>query len=799
MNIFQDLRYAKRQLLNRPGFAIAVIVTFALGIGATTAIFSLVSSVMLQPLPYAEPERLVHVFEQRPDGGRNTVSGGAFMDWQEHSKSFEHIAIHENARMNLTAAGEPQRLSGLRVSAPFLAAHGIQPLLGRDFAAGEDLPAGNNQVIVLTHGLWLEQFNGSHDAIGKTLVLDEQPYTVIGVLPPRILLQDEARYLVPIVINGEPSTWTREGHWRIVTARLAPGVTLQQAEVELRTIKQRLNSEYASFKQDWSVMLMSVQDLYASGISATLYVLLATVLCVLLIACANVSNLMLARGSDRTREMSVRRALGASTGRIARQVLIESVLLALLGCAAGLVVAALGVQLLSNALNGMLPYDMPDALLPELDTRVLLFSIFVSTVCGVLFGLLPALRAARSNPAGSLKESERGSQSVEKKRSQFILLASQFAFALVLLIGAGLMLRSFAELLQAEPGFQPQQALAFDLSLPESRYPDSRSRAQAAERIVERIEALPGVEAAGVTSYVPLSNRGATEYLSRMDRPFSAEYVVGYEAVSGDYLGALGLDLVQGRFLTAGDNRDGAPRVLVINERIANDLYPGENPLGQQLRFFDNAWEIVGVVESVRHQAMHLDAAPRIYSAHIRSSWSTSVVVRTVISPDQLREAVRQAVQDVDVDLPIANVRTLESAVGESLARHRVTLILLAIFAGLALVIACVGVYGVMAYTVRQRERELGIRSALGAGRGDIIRLVMHSGLKPSLLGVLAGLFAAVLLARYLESLLFEVQSHDPVVFIAAVVSLMLITILAILVPARRAASIEPMQVLRRD
>lgn len=799
MDIVQDVRFAWRQLLARPGFTAAVVATFALGIGATTAIFSLVSSVMLQPLPYPEPERLVHVFEQRPDGGVNTVSGGAFMDWQQHSASFEHIAIHENARMNLTGGNAPQRLSGLRVSVPFLAVHGIHPVLGRDFAAGEDSPGGNNQVVLLTHRFWQEHFGGSREAIGKKLILDDQPYTVIGVLPPRALLQEDAEFLVPIVINGEPSTWTREGHWRTVTGRLAAGVTLAQAQAELRAIKERLNSQYAGFKQAWSVVLMPVQAVYASGISTTLFVLLATVLCVLLIACANVSNLMLVRGSERAREMSVRRALGASTARIVRQVLVESVLLALAGCAAGLVVAALGVQLLGNALNGMLPYVMPDALRPELDTGVLLFSIGLATACGLLFGLLPAFRAARSSPANSLKEGGRGSQGVEKRRSQAALLASQFAFTLVLLVGAGLMLRSFAGLLQAEPGFRPQQALAFDLSLPESRYPDSASRARAAERIVERIEGLPGVEAAGVTSYVPLSNRGATEFLSRMDQPFSAEYVVGYEAVSGDYPGALGLDLVQGRFLNERDNREGAPRVLVINERVARDLYPNENPVGQHLRFFDEDWEIVGVVESVRHQAMHLEPAPRIYSAHIRSSWSTSVVVRTAIPPDPLREAIRQAVLDVDPELPVANVRTLEHAVGESLARHRVTLILLAIFAVLAVAIACVGAYSVMAYTIRQRERELGIRSALGATRGDIVRLVLQGGLKPAALGALAGLLAAALLARYLESLLFEVPSHDPLVFGAALVSLGAIASLAVLVPARRAASLEPMDALRDE
>lgn len=796
--MIDEFRLALRQLVNRPGFTVAAVLTFALGIGATTAIFSLVNSVMLKPLPYPEPADLVHVFEQRPDGGHNTVSGGAFKDWREHGRSFEYLAIYENARVNLTGTDTPERLEGLRVSANYLSVLGVQPMLGRGFSDGADTPGGENLTVLLTHRLWQNRFSGDRGAVGRTLALDGVAHTVIGVLPPGALMQDES-FLVPNVVDGVPGTWTRSGHWRNVIGRLRQDVDREQAQAELRAIKQRMADEYPAFKQDWSVAVVPTQEVYASGIRTTLLVLLGTVVCVLLIACSNVSNLMLARAAGREQEMSVRRALGAGTSRIVRQVLAESLLLALAGCAAGLLVAALGVKLLGTMLTGMLPYVMPHALYPELDWRVLAFSVSLACGCGVLFGLLPALRSGRFDPAGAMKAGERGSQTVAKKRSQSLLLAAQFAFTLVLLIGAGLLLRSFALLLETEPGFRPQQAMAFDVSLPEAKYPDAESRVQVTDRLLQRIEAVPGVEAAGVTSYVPLSNRGATEFLSRVDQPFSADYVAGFESVSGAYDAALGLVLLQGRFISSDDNRTDAPRVLVVNERVARDLYPDQSPLGQQLRLLGEAWEIVGVVGSVRHQAVHVAPAPRVYSAYARSSWSTSIVVRSANPPLTLVESVRQAVLDVDPDQPIANVRTLEHAVRDSLARHRVTLTLLGIFAALAVVIACVGVYGVMAYTIRQREHELGIRSALGANRGAIVRLVMGGGLKSALIGIGVGLIAATALARFIETLLFEVRSDDPVVFASAISVLGLVAVLAVFVPARRAGRIDPMRALRDE
>lgn len=798
MSIFQDIRFAQRQLLARPGFTLVVVITFALGIGATTAIFSLINSIMLKPLPYSEPQQLVHVFEQRPDGGNNTVSGGAYKDWAAHSNSFQELAIYEYARMNLTGSGEPQRIEGLRVSANYLSVLGVQPLFGRGFVAGDDTPAGNNRTVLLTHELWQRQFAGGRQIVGKHVVLDDMSHAVIGVLPPGALMQDET-FLVPAVIDGEPGAWTRSGHWRNVIGRLQPNVTPGQAQAELRAIKQRMTSDYPSFKRNWSIAVVPTQDVYAAAIKPTLLVLFATVICVLLIACSNVSNLMLVRGSERGREMSLRSALGASTGRLLRQLLVESVLLALLGCAAGLLLAIAGIRLLSTALVNMLPYVLPHALHPQLDGSVLAFSILLAVTCGLLFGLLPAVRAARSNPASALKENERGSQGAARKRSQFVLLATQFAFTLVLLIGAGLMLRSFALLLEVEAGFQPRQALAFDVSLPAARYPDSTSRTRVVDGLLERIETLPGVDAVGVTSYAPLSNRGATEFISRADQAESSDYVAGYEAVAGDYLAALGVDLLRGRFIESYDNRKGAPRTLIINERIASDLFPRDDPLGKELRLLGNTWQIVGVVGSVRHQAMHVEPAPRVYSAYRHSSFTTSMVLRATIPPSQLMQSLRVAIDEIDSELPVASLRTLEDAVHDSMSFHRTTLLLLGLFALLATTIACVGIHGVTTYVMRQRERELGIRAALGAGRRDLGRLVMYAGLGPSLLGAALGMLAAFILARYLESLLFVVDSRDPLVFAVALAILLAIAVIAILVPAWRAAHVEPMQALRQE
>lgn len=790
-----DVRFAWRQLSKNPGFTAVAVLTFALGIGATTSIFSMINSVLIESLPYPEPNRLVRVFEKTPDGDLNPVSGGAFKDWMQYHSSFEHLAVYEDARMNLTGAGIPERLSGLRVSSEYLSALGVSPVVGRDFAGGEDTVGGNNQVVLLTHRFWLDRFGENKGVLGDVMLLDQIPYTIIGVLPPRALLEDEPLFLVPNVIDGEQSSWAREGHWRAVIGRLRAGVTRSEALAELRTIKERLNAEYPSFKQEWSVDAVPVREVYAGDIRPTLFVLFGTVAFVLLIACTNVSNLVLARANGRAREMAARAALGASSARIVRQLLVESLLLAMLGCIAGLLLAMFGIRLLSGMVAGMLPY----AFQPDLDYNVLAFSIVVSCGCGIFFGILPALRASRPNLTSVMKEGERGAISGERKRAQSALLGTQFAFTLVLLIGAGLLLRSFVLLLDTDPGFKPEHTLAFDLSFPEAKYPDTESRLRVIDELTTQIGAVPGVDYAGVTSFVPLGDRDNNEMLSRADRPFSADYHVGLEAVSGNYLQAVGLELLAGRFIGPADNRTDAPRVLVINSEVATDLYPEGDPIGRRLRLFDEFWEIVGVVAPVRHSAMDVDPGPRVYSAHAFGSWSTSMVIRTSLPPAQLTEGVRKAVLEVDTDQPIANVRTLEQAVHDSMASQRTTLILLGLFATVAIALACVGVYGVISYTIGQREREYGIRSALGASRRDIVRLVMEAGLKPSLLGMAAGLLASFLLARFLEGLLFEVKAHDPLVFVAAIFLLALVAALSILNPARRAARVEPIQALRQD
>jgi putative ABC transport system permease protein len=794
-DLWQDLRYGARMLRKNPGFTAVAIVTLALGIGANTAIFSMINSVLIQPLPYPESDQLVQVFEAAPSFGRNSVSGGAFKDWREHSSKFAHLAISEGTQMNLTGDGTPERVAGLRVSAEFLPSLGITPILGRGFAAGEDTVGGNNQVIVLTYQFWQSHYGGQAGVIGKLVSLDQVPHTIIGVLPPRALLQDDRLFLVPNVIDAAGTFWGRSGHWRQVIGRLLPGVTPTEAQAQLREIKQQLTSQYPPFKEDWSVTVVPLQEVYAGDARPTLRILLGTVALVLLIACANVSNLLLARGNARAREMAIRAALGAHPWRIIRQMLVESLLLAVAGCLLGLLFAAFGINLLMNMFSGLLP----QVLRPGLDVNVLLFSILVACGCGLLFGILPALRASRPDLNYDLKEAERGSTSGSRKRSQSFLVVSEFAFTLVLLIGAGLFLRSFIRLLEADPGFNPKQTLAFDLSFPKAKYPEANDRLRFVKDLHERIAALPGVESVGAVSSLPLSSRGETQMVSRTDRPARTDYVVGCDYVSGDYFPAMGIKLLRGRVITEADNLPTAPRVLVIDTGIARDLYADEEPLGRSLKLLGESWEIVGLVAPVRHRGLE-GALPRVYGAQARSFVLTSMMVlRSSLPPSTLAAMARKTVLEADPDQPIANVRTLEQAVYDSLALRRATLILLGLFAFVAISLACIGIYGVMSYSVEQRARELCIRSALGAQRRDIIRLVLTGGMKLSIIGIVVGLAAALTLSRLVENLLFEVKTHDPLVFIASVCLLAMVALLSIYLPARRAARLDPIVALRSE
>jgi predicted permease len=487
-NLLQDIRYALRQLGKSPGFTAVAVITLALGIGANTAIFSVINSALLKPLPYPHAEQLVDVMETEPDGRPNgSISGGAYKDWRDHSSKFAQLAVYEDIRRNLTGAGTPERVTGLQVSAEYLSVLGIAPAVGRGFAASEAAVGGNNHVVLLTHSFWQSHFGGDAGVAGKTISLDQVPYTVVGVLPPRALWQDDVQFLIPEVVDAPGTYWGRAGHWRRAVGRLLPGASSIEAQAELRLIKQQLAAQYPSWKDKWSVSVTPLQELFVVGTRPMLVLLLGAVALVLLIACANVSNLLLARGNARSREMAVRIALGAHKWRIVRQVLTESILLALSGCALGLVVAAFGVRLLTH----MVAKQLPQILHPQLDTKVLLFSILVACSCGVLFGILPAWRAANADVNQAMKEAERGSASRSKRRSQSCLVISEFAFTLVLLIGAGLFLRSFIRVTETDLGFNPKQTVAFDLSFPGAKYPTDADRLRFTKDLIERIRHCP--------------------------------------------------------------------------------------------------------------------------------------------------------------------------------------------------------------------------------------------------------------------------------------------------------------------
>jgi predicted permease len=794
-----DLRSAFRQLIKSPGFTVVAVLTLALGIGANTAIFSVINALLLNPLPYPESGRIVQVSEVRSNGGLGGADGGVFTDWENATTQFDAIAAVHNIERNVAINGAPIRLSGAEVSAQFLRVLRVRPILGRDFVPAEDAPGGDRHVVILSHELWQSRFQGDPQVVGRVVRMDAETFTVVGVLPPHALLNPNYQFLAPACIRVDEYKLVPNYNYVCgVIGRLKPGARAEQATAELMAARKAVVSRYPSWRQDWSISMQTLQEATYGGSRPIAFTLLAAVGAILLIACANVANLLLARSAARSGEMAVRAALGASCGRLVRLLLTESLVLAVVGGAVGLLV---GVELIRPlVVFTQLDVNAP-GLQVRLDGTVMAFAIGITCLTGLIFGLFPALTAARPDLNEELKSSVRGSSPGARQRIQKMLIVAETALTVVLLVCAGLLLRSFFQAYSANVGFQRDHALAFSVSLPGSKVPTIDHRLRFVDEMLRRIREIPGVKFAGVTSSTPLNGRiYFGEFISREDKPATRNDLnAAFDSVAGDYFQALGVPLLRGRFFTDGDGAENAPRVMIINESLARRLFPTEDPIGQLLNWKNATWQVVGVVGDIRQFQVDGPAPLHTYMPLRHFPWSTGVVVRTSVAPLSLADDLRRAVQKVDSEQPIAYVTTLEEAIDASLQSRRITLTLVTLFAIVALALAAIGIYGLMAYSVSRRTREIGIRMALGAGVAGVISLVVRDGVRLVLLGLGIGALAGYGAARLIQGLLYATSSVDPVVFAAVAVVLIGAALLACWLPARRATHVNPVDALRAE
>jgi putative ABC transport system permease protein len=816
-----DLRFAFRQLLKNRGFTVVAVLTLALGIGANTAIFSVLNAVLLRPLPYPESERLVWLSERGPNFPTMSVSYPNFIDWRAQQTVFEQIGVYNWGSYNLTGRGEAQRLTGVRASADVFAGLRSQAVLGRVFNSEEDQP-GAPPVVLLSHGLWQSRFGGKADILNQTLTLDGRAYTVIGVMPRGFAFPNRADIWVPVgPLSSEESWKSRGNHPGLFgLARLKPGVSLEQARREMETIAVRLEQQYPDTNKNNRLRVEPLLDNYVNNVRPALWTLLAAVVVVLLIACANVANLLLARAASRQTEMAVRAALGAGRWRIVRQLLTESLLLALFGGALGLLLAYGGVSLIrALSLDGI---PRSDGI--GLDAGVLAFTAIVAVVTGILFGLAPAWQASRPDVQETLKESTRGVTGGRARLRQS-LVVTEVALTLVMLVGAGLLLRSFHRLQQVNAGFSHERVLSFRLDLPDRKYPKPEQQVAFYQQLLDGLRALPGVQAASVTSRLPFGgNDWQTSFVIEgqpepppHERPSMEVHLVG-----PDYFRVMGIPLLHGRTFAEQDDRghlrgrdlsdltDGQRWMaglnsIIVDEEFARRHWPNGDAIGKRVRL---PWGeksptlmVVGVVGRVKiNELSEKGGFVQAYFPFLQGpSQGMAVVLKTVLAPKSLVSAARQQVRALDFDQPIYDVRTLQEIRDNSIARQRLSLTLLTIFAGIALGLAVIGLYGVLAYAVTQRRREIGVRMALGAQPRDVRRLVVGQGMRLALLGVGLGLAGALALTRLIRNLLFEVAPFDPPTFVLVAVTLGVVALLACWLPARRAARVEPMAALRYE
>jgi putative ABC transport system permease protein len=805
--LIQDLRYGVRRLGNNPGFTAIAVLTLALGIGANTAIFSVVNGVLLRPLPFRDPSQLVLIAEKSSFPVTST-SYENYLDWRDQSQSFEAMEATRSGSITLTGAGEPERLNVRMATAGLFSMLGINAQIGRTFLSEEDR-AGGTPVALLSYGLWQRRFGGSPDIIGETINLDLQPYTVVGILPNGFQVLQPADVYLPFMPWAKTLPDDRNWHPGIIPlARLKQGASREQARVEMVGITKRLEQHYPDYNTGISADVVGLQDQIVQNSRPALLLLLGAVSFVLLIACANVANLLLARAASRGREVAIRTAMGASRGRVSRQLLTESVLLSVAGGLLGVIIAWAAIGLLPKIAADSIPSGAPIGL----DPWVLAFTAVVSLFTGLLFGIVPALRTAKLDLREALNEGSRGSTAGPGQHVlRGALVAMEIALAMLLLVGSGLLLRSFSRLQEVPPGFQPDHLLVADIPLSPTAYAKPQDRYQFFDRLVERARMLPGVRSAAAASFLPVSGGGSIIHFNITGRPPKSphEFVAaGYRTITPNYLETLGVPLLQGRFFTRADNEK-SPAVVLINATMARTFFANENPLGKRLQLGAlpdqevPTMEIVGVVGDV-HFGLGTDPQAEMYLPYRQADsilpvFQLSVVMRTAGDPSLQASALRSALAEIDPNQPLVKVRTMEENMATTVAQPRFRTWLIGILAMLALVLAAVGVYGVMSYAVTQRTSEIGVRVALGAQPRDVFRIIVGEGLRLALFGVGVGLVAALVLTRLLQSFLFGISAYDPVTFIAVSLLLTLVAVAASYFPARRATRVDPMIALRYE
>lgn len=802
-DFMQDVRFALRMLTKNPGFTTVAVIALALGIGANSAIFSVVNSVLLRPLPYKDPDGLVLVWEDSSLHGfpNDTPAPANFADWRDQNQVFEGMAALSIESFNLTDAGDPERLDGRRASGNLFTILGVPPQLGRTFTMEED-KEGANRVVVLSYPLWQRRFAGDAGIIGRSITLNGQGYTVIGVMPAGFQFpMKEDELWLPMAFSKEEAT-DRTSHYLKVVARLKPGMTVDRARAEMNIIGRRLQQQYPESNTDVGVSIVPLQEDMVGDIRPALIALLGAVALVLLIACANVANLLLARAAARQKEIAVRGALGADRWRLVRQFLTESVLLAIAGGLLGLVLSVVGVQLFRT----YIPQQISQVKAMSVDFRVLGFTVVVSLVTGLVFGLVPAIQASMFNPNEALKEGGREATAGHSNRISSILVIAEVAISLVLLIGAGLLINSFIRLRSVDGGFNPENLLTMKVELPPLKYPTQERRAAFYTDLISRVETLPGVQSAAVTTNLPLYRQGnslTVWFEGRPDPPPGQEIIITMRVVSPEYLSTMEIPLLRGRFFTAQDTST-SPNVVVVSETMAKHYWPNEDAIGKRIcpgrPESPKDWmQVVGIAKDVRQYELSTASKPQMYVSYQQIGFfgPRDLVVRTTVDPTSLADGVRRTVWSIDKGQPVSNIRTMNDIVAESVARQRFSVLLFGIFAAVALVLAAIGIYGVMSYSVTQRRGEIGIRMALGAQKFDVLKVTVGRGLRLVLIGVGLGIAGSFALTRLLTTLLFGVGATDTLTFAVLSAILIGVAVLATYIPARRATKVDPLVALR--